>query len=222
MTGSRELERAGLSFFGEVTAGVTHDIRNSLAILKEISGLLSDLADAAGEGGSISAERVKGIAGRLDNQVNRANATVGLLNRFAHSVDSPRRMVDLPETVGMLTDLAKRQAHRNRVNLVVVIPDVELTVESDPFLLEHAIFLLLGRTIESADVGGTVTLTLVPGNEGACVRLSGAARGKVKLKGSVSRILTMLGSSAEYEDRCDTLVLKIPGRMPGREESNDG
>lgn len=222
MTAKRDLERAGLSFFGEVTAGVTHDIRNSLAILKEISGLLSDLGIAAGDGGSVDAERVKGIAERLDNQVNRANATVRILNRFAHSVDVERSMVNLPETLEMLGDLARRQAARNRVSLDLDLPEGSLPVESDPFLLEHLIFLLLSMTIESAEVGGTVTLKLEPVGRGAALRFVGAARCRVKLKGSVLRILTLTGSTAEYEGQSDALVLLIPGRMPGGEESNDG
>ena len=161
MTEHRDLGRAGVSFFGEVTAGVTHEIRNSLAILKEISGLLKDLAEAEGEEGSVAAARVKSIASRMNAQVDRANATVGLLNRFAHSVDSPRCSVDLSATVRMLTDLAMREARRHRVTLEVELPEGDLRVESDPFLLEHAIYVLLGKTLEGTEVNGTVTVTLL-------------------------------------------------------------
>ncbi len=222
MTAGRDLKRAGLSFFGDVTAGITHDIRNSLAILKEISGLLSDLGDAAGEGGTLDAERVKSIAGRLDVQVNRANATVGLLNRFAHSVDVPRRRIDLRETVAMVGDLAKSKAVRKRVSLEVVLPEHGLGVEGDPFLLEHVIFLLLGMTIESAERGGTVTLALSPAGPGATICFEGAGRGKVRMEGAVSHLLTLTGCTAEYEGRGDTLVLELPGRMPGKESTDHG
>ena len=108
------------------------------------------------------------------------------------------------------------------MSLDLALPEGGLQVESDPFLLEHLIFLLMGMAIESAEVGGTVTLKLKPVGRGAEVRFVGAARSKVKLKGSVQRILTLTGSTAEYEGRSDALVLLIPGRMPGGEESNDG
>lgn len=222
MTPGRDIERAGLSFFGEVTAGVTHDIRNSLAILKEVAGLLADLAGAAGEGGSVSAERVRGFAGRLDDQVNRVNATVRLLNRFAHSVDVPRRMVDLPDTVALLGDLARHKARRNRVTLNVEVPAEPFTVESDPFLLEHAIFLLLGLTIDQAGEGGAVTLSLLRSDLGASLRFSGTGRGKLKMKGSLSRLLSLLGGVAEYDGEGDALVLSIPAKMPGGEEPEHG
>jgi signal transduction histidine kinase len=222
MTTSRGLERTGLSFFGEVTAGVTHDLRNSLAILKEISGLLADLADAAGEGGSVSSGRVRDIAGRLDEQVNRAHATVRLLNRFAHSVDVPVRTVDLPDTVGLLGDLARRHARRRRVILAVELPEEAPAVESDPFLLEQAIFLLLGMTIDHAEEGGTVTVTLRRSDRGAALWFTGAACGKVRIEGALSRILDRLGSTALYDGRTDTLVLEIPRRLPGGEEADHG
>ncbi len=222
MTENHDLARAGISFFGEVTAGVTHEIRNSLAILKEISGLLSDLALACSEGEGVASDRVKDLASRMNSQVDRANATVGLLHRFAHSVDSPRRCVDLSATVRMLTDLAMRQAHRNRVGLRVEIPEGDLQVESDPFLLEHVIYRLLGKTIESTAVEGTVTVTLMSVPDGAQVRFAGAAYGMVKLRGAASQFLSLLGSSAEYEGRIGTLVLSIPGTMPGGEDEQDG
>ena len=222
MTEYRDPGRAGVSFFGEVTAGVTHEIRNSLAILKEISGLLSDLAEAEGEGGSVDAGRIKSLASRLNAQVDRANATVGLLNRFVHSADSPRCSVDLPATVRMLTDLAMRQARRHRVSLEVELPEEDLRVESDPFLLEHAIFDLLGKTIEATEVEGTVTVTLTPALDGAELRFAGATPGRVKLRGSASQVITLLESSAEYEGHGGILVLGIPGKMGGGEDESNG
>ncbi len=222
MTEKHDLARAGISFFGEVTAGVTHEIRNSLAILKEISGLLSDLALACGEGEGVASDRVRDLAARMNSQVDRANATVGLLHRFAHSVDSPRRAIDLSDTVRMLTDLAMRQAHRNRVELQVELPAEDPWVESDPFLLEHAIFRLLGKTIESTPVEGTVTVTLTSVRDGAELRFAGAAHKMVKPRGAAEHFLSLLGSSAEYEGRSGTLVLSIPGMMPGGEDEQDG
>jgi signal transduction histidine kinase len=217
----RDLRRAGLSFFGEVTAGVTHDIRNSLAVLKEIAGLLKDIAEVAGEGGSVASERVIGLAGRLDAQVERANSTVRLLNRFAHSVDHALRSVDLTDTTRLLTDLGRRHAHRHRVELELNLPEFPLSVESDPFLLEHAIFLLLTRTIEEAGTGETVTVTLEAETSGARLKFDGAPRGRVRLRGSVTEIVRMLGGKAVYEDRGDTLVLTVPRRMPGEEDDQD-
>jgi len=158
----------------------------------------------------------------MNSQVDRANATVGLLHRFAHSVDSPRRALDLLATLRPLTGLSMRQAHRNRVGLQVEVPEGDLRVESDPFLLEHVIYHLLGQTIESTPVEGTVTVALTPVPDGAQLRFAGAAYGMVKLHGAAKHFLSLLGSSAEYEDRSGTLVLSIPGMMPGGEDEMDG
>jgi len=55
----------GLQFFGKMTASISHEIKNVLAIINENAGLLEDLALMADGGAEIEPQRLKICPGRL-------------------------------------------------------------------------------------------------------------------------------------------------------------
>ena len=63
----------GLQFFGKMTASISHEIKNTLAIMNENAGLLEDLSILAERGRPLDLERVKRIAGQVTKQIHRAD-----------------------------------------------------------------------------------------------------------------------------------------------------
>ncbi len=85
----------GIEFFGRMTASISHEIKNTLAIVNENAGLLGDLALLMDKGRPLSPERLTTLAGNIRRQVQRADDIIRRLNRFAHSAHEPAASVDL-------------------------------------------------------------------------------------------------------------------------------
>jgi C4-dicarboxylate-specific signal transduction histidine kinase len=100
--------RTGLAFFGKMTASISHEIKNVLAIINENAGLLEDITLMAERGIPINLDRLKTQAERIKNQIRRADVIVKNMNRFAHSVDESLMSVDLAELLEFLAALSRR------------------------------------------------------------------------------------------------------------------
>ena len=57
--------KGGFQFFGKISASISHDIKNVLAVLNENAGLLEDLVLMAEKGASFNHERVKSLANSM-------------------------------------------------------------------------------------------------------------------------------------------------------------
>ncbi len=157
---SRLLREKGMSFFGAITASLSHEINNVLAIVSELSGLLGDLIHAAASGRPLDPERLAGISDRINGQVERGKHLVKRLNRFAHTVDQPVTAVSVNETMELITTLCQRFARLKKATLETEFPDQDLVIESSSFGLMQAVHLCIDLALRS-------------GMEGACTVIAG-------------------------------------------------
>ncbi len=167
-------DRPGVRFLGEVTALLSHDIKNILAIINENAGLLKDLSMMAGGKSPVDPDRAGRIADKIQRQVNRADETVRRLNQVGHCMDEAVVPLDLTDTVATVCALAARKAGNKRVGLVVCPDAGRVTITSDPFLLRQLIWECVDRVIRMA-AGGTVEITVLPDAAGAAVVFDPAA-----------------------------------------------
>ena len=107
---SEGVTERGLQFFGKMTASVSHEIKNVLAIVNENAGLLGDLALMAERGAAIEPQRLNDMSRTVMKQVRRADAIAKNMNRLAHSVDESTRTIDLNDTLETLVALSHRFA----------------------------------------------------------------------------------------------------------------
>lgn len=106
----RDPGRSQAAFLARLTAGVTHEVRNVLAIVKESAGLVDDLVKAAGPGRAPDPERVLGALGRVEAQVARGAELMTSLNRLAHGLDRTEEPLDLAEALLHVERLCRRFA----------------------------------------------------------------------------------------------------------------
>jgi signal transduction histidine kinase len=150
----------GLEFYGKMSASVSHEIKNCLAIINENAGLLEDLSMLAEQGMPVDPGRLQKLSQKLKNQVRRANQLVLNLNRLAHSSDLPFRETYLGDSLGLMCALAQRSASRRGVTLHHVISDRSPRFVGYPFRLNHLIWQCLEYAIRTAEEGSTVELKL--------------------------------------------------------------
>jgi len=70
------LGEAGFQFFGKMSASISHEIKNALAIMNENAGLLEDYASMGEKGISVDLQRLKSLAGNVRIQIQRADEIV--------------------------------------------------------------------------------------------------------------------------------------------------
>ena len=141
------ITKAGIRFFGSISASTTHEIKNTLAIINESAGLLKDLSlMAEKKGHPLSLERINDISERMIRQVQRTDLVLKKISRFSHSVDQAMEIADLEKTILFVLDLASRLVERQGAVLEIISPVSPMLVSTNLFFLENMIW----RAIETA------------------------------------------------------------------------
>jgi len=162
----------GLQFFGKMSATISHEINNALAIINENAGLLQDFTLMADKGMPLDPERLNSLAGKLIDQIRRAEGIVKNMNRFAHSVDESVKSVNLGDVVEFVTALSGRFASMRGVTVEPKPAAVPVTITTNPFLLENLIWLCLDFAMDTAGAGNTIDIITVKTETGAQVRFA--------------------------------------------------
>jgi len=145
-------DREGIRFFGTLSAAVTHDMKNFLAIINENAGLLGDLAARARNGPvPVDPQKACLISEKISKQVERADAMIKQFNRFSHSMDHAQESVDMEEMVYLVAGLTERIIRHHDVTLTVMPGPVPCRIQAHRFDLLHLIFRAVEMTCEMLD-----------------------------------------------------------------------
>ena len=205
----------GFRFFGKMNASISHEIKNVLAIINEISGLLEDLTSAAQKGAAIEPERLKALAGKIQQQIRRADGIVRNMNTFAHTVDEAKRTVDVGEILAFMAILSGRLASMRGVEVQITVSEHPVTITTNPFLLENIIWLILDFALDLADGKKAVHLTPEAVEGGAIIRFTGL---DAFPEGQVSRfpadgenaLVQALGGKIALDQDAREIILRLP------------
>jgi len=164
---------AGLQFFGKITASISHEIRNVLAVLNENAGLVTDYVLMAEKGIPLDPERLKTLAQSMGTQIRRADGIVENMNRFAHGVDEKSQQIDLNETIDLLVALSSRLADMRGVKIESVCGNDPVEIITHPFFMENMLWYFLDFAM--GVVGDSKTLQIVGemGASGVHIRFGG-------------------------------------------------
>lgn len=152
--------RDDIAFFGAVTAGLSHELKNVLATINELSGLQDDLLLMAKRGRPLDERRFEKIGAKIRLQVGRGEQLLGALNRFAHSVDQPEVTVDLAALFEVTMALCQRAARLKCAQLVPRVADGLGDVTLSPFGFHRLIIQALEAVLQGATQGEPVSVAL--------------------------------------------------------------
>jgi C4-dicarboxylate-specific signal transduction histidine kinase len=216
MTDKRDLTgEAGLQFFGRMSASISHELKNALAIIKENAGLLSDYIHMMGKGTPVAPDRFDKIAGRIETQTRRADAIIKNLNQFAHSVDIPAKSVDLNDIQELLVALHRRPAAMRQVELASRAAEAAVMVTTNPFLLLNLLGLVLTHALHAVPAGGIMTLAVDLAQSEAEFHFEGlqnlADLPEVHFpEEHENALLTALSAKAIIEPKACRIVVRVP------------
>ena len=164
------IAETGLQFFGKMTASISHEIKNVLAIINENAGLLEDLTLMADRGMPIEPERLKKLSQAVMKQIGRADTIVKNMNRFAHSADESFKSVELNDTLELVILLSNRFASMRSVTLEPKLQTAPVKIKTFPFLLMNLIWLCLDSAMDAAGDDKIVEVVSQKTETGAQIR----------------------------------------------------
>jgi len=162
----------GLQFFGKMSASISHEIKNVMAIINENAGLLEDLSFMEAKGIPIDGERIRTITRRIQSQIQRGDRIIKNMNRFAHSADNPLRSLEIEDLFFLMEALSKRLAAMRGVTLKLTPPTETFVFHGNLFLLEHLLWQCLDFAMELVGPENTIEIGAIQREQNAKIRLT--------------------------------------------------
>lgn len=139
-----------LAAIGQLTAGIVHDVKNPLAVIK---GLAEVLLDDPQHDPETQAHLVS-----IRDSASKANQIVSDLLKFARQSKVERTHRDLRETVQAALRLTKYLAGKAHVQSVAELPDQPLWLTYDAQQIEQVLINMIHNAIQAMPEGGTLRL----------------------------------------------------------------
>ena len=151
------MERYDIAFMGRITAGMTHEMRNVLAIIRESGGLVQDLLALNRESFTHRDKMDRALA-NIQEQVARGIEIGARLSRFAHSVDEPQGTTELLDLLGNMEYLLQRFARLKRVKIRAISVGDNPTVKTDLLALQYVIASSVDHVLDQCSEGQVIGL----------------------------------------------------------------
>ncbi len=200
-----------LDVFAGVSAIVSHDMKNVLAIINESAGLLDDLACMAEDNSGIPAERVQTVTASIAAQVTRANTIVKNLNRFAHSGDVPIATINLKETLSRVIALTARKAAGKTITMRLKCEET-LQLHTQPRILDSLLYQLLLVVYENYPAGDAVIVEVTSDKGGISLNFRPETAPSITIEqfptNEITHLANALNASCNFDSSRITVSLQ--------------
>ncbi len=218
------LEKEEIAFCGKITAGVTHEINNVLAIIKESSGLIEDLLSLSEESSFPYQDKLFKSLSTIDEQVKRGVELTKKFNQFAHSSDEIIAHADLNILIEQIIFLSLRFARKNSITLVFNPSDQPVTILTNPFLLQIVLFELMEYCWDNMFAEGRINCHLQKEEKGAIIKIIYDEDLKDRVSSvqnillsekwiKFEKMLTEIKGSIVYEKSRFSFILTLPDKI---------
>jgi len=156
------IEEKQLLFFGKVTAGITHELKNVFAIIMESCGLLEDIISLTSDEAFPTRQKFQKSLAGIQNQIDRGVKLLNHLNSFAHSPDAPAADVEIGQMLELIIALSYRFAKLKKVTLELSSSACRpLFVKTRPAALLMLLFYCIECCLSLMTAGGSIILSPV-------------------------------------------------------------
>jgi signal transduction histidine kinase len=209
------IAETGLQFYGKITASVSHEIKNVLAIINENAGLLEDFTFMADRGKPIDPARLKTMAATIQKQVDRADEILKNMNRFAHSIDKTFTDVDLNQTIELFVALTERFAAMRGITVDLHLTANPVIITTAPFFLIDLLWLCLDFCISASGDDKQVVLVVEETENIVRIEFQKLAGLTKELSDRFpsdreENLLGMLKADLSIDAGCQEIILQLP------------
>lgn len=161
-----------LAFIGKLMAGLSHENKNHLAIIKESCGLIEDLLLLEEPGQLKSLERYTKIISGINDRISLASEMCRFLSSFSHRMDHPHSSFNISEVLQEEIYLLYRFSRQKQVELEFTFEKDNPTIFNNPSLLQFLFFCIIWPELESLEAGGRILITAAKNDQAAKVVLT--------------------------------------------------
>jgi signal transduction histidine kinase len=141
-----------LAAVGQLTAGIVHDVKNPLAVIKGLAEELREEPELA--------QPVREQLTVIRDNAARANTIVTDLLKFARQSSPEMKQLDMRESVEAAVRLTEYLARKGNVKVIVDLPSRAAVGVYDPQQIEQVLINLIQNAIQAMPGGGTLRVNL--------------------------------------------------------------
>ena len=153
-----------LAAVGQLTAGIVHDVKNPLAVIK---GLAEELREEPG-----LPEPLRAQLGVIRENAARANTIVSELLTFARQSAPEMKRADLRASVEAALRLTEYLARKGGVRVIPDLPGRAVLATYDPQQIEQVLINLIQNAVQAMPAGGTLRAALGQAGRAVAVAIS--------------------------------------------------
>lgn len=162
----RLLQTQKLAALGELAAGVSHEINNPLAIIRQEAEWIGQVLKQADLAESPQLAEIRDSLREIVQQVDRARDITARLLNLARKREPVLQKVDLNRLVRDMAALVEKEAKTKNIRLVRHLQEDLPLIFSDGPLLRQVILNLLNNARQAVEQDGDITIsTWETGNE---------------------------------------------------------
>ena len=208
-------EETGLTFYSKISASISHELKNVLAVINESAGFLEDVTLMAKKGVPLDPGRLGSLAGTILKQVQRANTIIKNMNRLAHSLDEKQAAVDISSLLELMLCVSERIAVNRGVQIGGTVPENPISLITRPFFLETLVWILLDFAMNMCGETKSINVQVARTDAGADIAFSGLAavteaEADRFFAGKTAPLLDALGANLRVIEGEGRLIVSLP------------
>jgi len=161
------LQESKMAAIGQLAAGMAHEIRNPLGIIRNQSFILES---------RIKDERMSRSFSLVNSSVDRASRIIDNLLEFSRLTDDIKRWINLKEFLSKILSLENKTMLKRNITCDLVC-DSDLKIYSNVESLKHILINLISNAIDAVDSNGSVDIVVYGNAEGVVISVEDSGQG---------------------------------------------
>lgn len=151
-------QREKLAAVGQMAAGVTHELKNPLSVIKGCNYLLKNILDFDKMDSETRLE-LEEIIEEIDNSIDRSQNIITNLLEFSRKSSIEKEKVDLKALIEQILILNKKYIVEGDIELLVEFKDEPLYTYGNLDSMKHIFINIIENAIQSMSNGGVLKVT---------------------------------------------------------------